>query len=186
MRWEYTDKALWRIQSSAEYIMRLSTITRCSVLLLLTPALASAETRATKIGDTVVGPKALTTKDAHRQGINGLSFQQEAVVAHRGYQYVGYYDGKRRVCIARRALPDGTWYIVRFSDYHFASNDSHNVICIGICQRDATLHMAFDHHVHPSRCSRRSAAVASASPTNSSAIGSYSSSRSNCVATLPR
>jgi hypothetical protein len=123
---------------------------------------AHAEINVVKTGDTVVDPTALTTKDAHRQGINGLSFQQDAVVTHAGYQYVGYYDAGRRVCIARRPLPDGAWSVIRFTDYHFASNDSHNVICIGVCPNDGTIHMAFDHHGHPLhyRVSRRGVATA--------------------------
>ena len=127
------------------------------VLLL---ASANAETGIIKVGDSVVDRQALTTKDRHRQGINGLSFQQEAVVSHQGYQYVGYYDGDRRVCLARRSLPGGPWSVLRFSDYRFASNDSHNVISVGVCPRDGTIHLAFDHHVHPLhyRVSRRGAA----------------------------
>jgi len=129
--------------------MRLRIDIYCAALILLPPGTVWAQAKVTKACDTLVDPKALTTKDAFRQGINGLSFQQDAVVTHQGYQYVGYYDEGRRVCIARRELPDKEWSVVRFSDYDFTSNDSHNVISIGTCPKDGTIHMAFDHHVHP-------------------------------------
>ena len=55
---------------------------------------------ATTVGDSVVDPQALTIKGGFGQCINGLSFQQDAIVSHRGYQYVTYYDAKRHVCLA--------------------------------------------------------------------------------------
>jgi hypothetical protein len=116
--------------------------------------------QVTKTGDTVVDPKALTIQGSFGQGINGLSFQQDALATHRGFQYVGYYDGQRRVCLARRKLPAGDWGIIRFADYDFKSNDAHNVISLGICPQDGTIHLAFDHHGHPLhyRASRRGVA----------------------------
>ena len=107
-----------------------------------------------KIGDSVVDFRALVLGDKQygpmkfSQSINGNAFQQDAVATHRDYQYVGYYDGQRRVCIARRKLPEGKWEIIRFEDYRFKANDAHNTISIGICPKDGTIHMAFDHHVH--------------------------------------
>lgn len=108
-----------------------------------------AEVEISKVGDSVVDAEALTIKGGFGSAINGLSFQQDAVASHRGYQYVGYYDGKRHVCLARRKLPAGEWQIVRFPDYDFKSNDAHNTISIGICPKDGTIHIAFDHHGHP-------------------------------------
>lgn len=105
--------------------------------------------KATIVNDSVVDPQALTIKGKFGQAINGKSFQQDAVISHKGYQYVGYYGGDRRVCIARRKLPSGQWEIMRFKDYNFKSNDAHNTISIGICPKDGTIHIAFDHHVNP-------------------------------------
>ena len=48
----------------------------------------AAATKVTKTGDTVVDPEALTIQGGFGQGINGLAFQQDAVVTHRDYQYV--------------------------------------------------------------------------------------------------
>lgn len=114
-----------------------------------------AEISVKKVGDSIVDSKALNLGDK-KYGIvkfgtkiNGCSFQQDAMVSHAGYQYIGYYDGDRNVCIARRKLPLGEWETIRFDDYNFESNDSHNTISIGISPANGTIHMAFDHHVHP-------------------------------------
>ena len=113
-----------------------------------TPTFAVAKT-----GDSVVDPQALTLEEDAKtpwgMTINGLSFQQDAILSHRGYQYVGYYDADRYVCLARRELPDGDWKIIRFDDYRFEGNDTHNTISVGICPQDGTIHLAFDHHVSP-------------------------------------
>lgn len=80
---------------------------------------AGAEFNVSKVGDSVVDAEALTIKGGFGQCINGLSFQQDAVVTHAGYQYVSYYDGKRRLCLTRRMLPAGDWETIRFTDYDF-------------------------------------------------------------------
>jgi hypothetical protein len=105
--------------------------------------------RVTKLRDSVVDPAALTIAGGFGQAINGLSFQQDAVTTHAGWQYVGYYDANRRVCLARRKLPDGEWQHLRFQDYDFRSDDAHNTISLGLCPKDGTIHLAFDHHGHP-------------------------------------
>jgi hypothetical protein len=108
----------------------------------------ASEFQIIKVGDSVVDSEALTIDGGFGQSINGLSFQQDAVVTCENRQYVAYYDGGRRVCIARRELPRGEWEVVRFEDYNFQSNDAHNIISLGICPRDGTIHLAFDHHGH--------------------------------------
>jgi hypothetical protein len=50
--------------------------------------------------------------------------------------------------MARRKLPAGNWEIICFKDYQFKSNDAHNTISIGICPKNGTIHLAFDHHDH--------------------------------------
>mgnify|MGYP006280130085 CR=1 FL=1 len=114
---------------------------------LTTPLFANFTVK--KTGDTVVEPQALTIEGNFGKSINGQAFQQSAVLTHGNYQYIGFYDGNRRVCIGRRKLPLGECEIARFTDYDFKSNDSHNTISIGICPQDGTVHIAFDHHVHP-------------------------------------
>jgi hypothetical protein len=70
-------------------------------------------------------------------------------MTYRGYQYATYVDANRRICIGRRKLPSGSWEVIRFDDHRFESNDSHNTSVIGICDRDGTIHLAFDHHATP-------------------------------------
>jgi len=110
-----------------------------------------AQVKLTKIGDTVVDPAALTFPPGSPFGsaINGLAFQQDAIHTFAGWQYVAYYDSQRHVSIARRHLPSGSWQVIRFLDYDFKSIDAHNVISMGICPKDGTIHLAFDHHVSP-------------------------------------
>lgn len=103
----------------------------------------------TKISDTAVDPFALTINGEYGQAINGKSFQQDVLLTHNNFQYLAYYDSSRHVCVARRKLPTGNWNTIRFLDYHFKSNDAHNTISMGICPNDGTIHLAFDHHVHP-------------------------------------
>ena len=135
-------------------------------LLLLIPLIASpatgrADLEVSKAGDSLVDAAALTVRGPYGPIINGLAFQQDAVVTHKGWQYVTYYDAERRVCLARRTLSAGQWEIVRFTDYDFKSHDAHNTISMGICPKDGTIHLAFDHHGHPLhyRVSRKNAAT---------------------------
>ncbi len=102
-----------------------------------------------KLDDSLVDREALTIQGGFGPSINGQSFQQDAIVSHRGWQYVAYYDGARHVAVGRRRLPDGPWQIVRLTDYPFQSNDAHNIISLGLCPKDGTIHLAFDHHGHP-------------------------------------
>ena len=115
------------------------------MILLVAPAVSVSAIELTKTSDVLVDAEALMI----RGGINGLSFQQDALISHQGYQYVGYYDGKRRVCLARRKQSEESWQVIRFEDYRFTSVDSHNTISVGICPKDGTIHLAFDHHGHP-------------------------------------
>ncbi|MHC4510341.1 MAG: BNR-4 repeat-containing protein [Planctomycetota bacterium] len=110
-----------------------------------------ADLTAAKIGDSLVDSNALTIQGGFGQSINGLSFQQDTVVTHAERQYVTYYDANRRVCLARRELPARDWRVIRFKDYDFQSNDAHNTISVGICPKDGTVHLAFDHHGHQRR-----------------------------------
>lgn len=124
------------------------------------PAGGDADLRVARLGDSLVDVKALTIQGGFGASINGKSFQQDALVSHNEYQYLGFYDAARRVCMGRRRLPDGAWEVMRFGDYDFTSNDAHNTISIGVCPADGTIHLAFDHHGHPLhyRVSRKGAA----------------------------
>lgn len=78
--------------------------------------------------------------------VNGRTHQQTPLVTYRGYQYVTYFDAKRRLCIGRRKLPSESWEVIHFADHKFKTNDAHNTAVLGICDKDGTIHMAFDHH----------------------------------------
>ncbi|MHC4917160.1 MAG: BNR repeat-containing protein [Planctomycetota bacterium] len=106
----------------------------------------AAAVAVTKTGDSLVDAKALTIKGSFGRAINGKAFQQDVMVTHKGWQYLGYYNAERRVCLARRRLPKGAWEVFAFTDYKFKSNDAHNTISIGVCPADGTLHVSFDHH----------------------------------------
>jgi len=80
------------------------------------------------------------------RNINGRTYQRFPMATFKGYQYATYYDEDRYVCLARRKLPDGAWDALRFTDYTISSSDSHNSTTVGICHKDGTIHLAFDHH----------------------------------------
>lgn len=107
-----------------------------------------------KLGTLVLSEHALVLGEkkygwsGFNKSINGQAFQQDALATHKGYQYVGYYDGDRHVCIARRKLSEENFDVIKFDDYFFKSNDGHNSISLGICPNDGTIHLAFDHHVN--------------------------------------
>jgi hypothetical protein len=145
-------------------------IRKCTLIIALILSIGDAVFAAAsvkKVRDTAVDSKALNlgnkkygdTRFSNK--INGCSFQQEVMATHMGYQYIGYYDGKRQVCLARRKLPLGKWDIIRFDDYTFKNNDAHNTISIGISPANGTIHIAFDHHGHPLhyRVSKKGAAT---------------------------
>lgn len=101
---------------------------------------------------TVLDPNALNFSAGNAsfsQNINGRTFHRPPVSTFRGYQYATWYDGSRNVCLGRRKLPAGTWEVLRFTDYTITSDDSHNVVSLGVCHLDGTIHLAFDHHADP-------------------------------------
>ncbi|QDV44059.1 hypothetical protein Enr13x_39200 [Stieleria neptunia] len=145
--------------------LHLSTLVlyTCSVLVVF-PALAQSPPHSQltdefksplsnasgSIQTSTVDEKALTfaVGPASKFGntVNGRTHQQEALITYRGHQYATYVDASRRICIGRRELPSSPWEIIRFDDHRFESNDSHNTSVIGICDKDGSIHMAFDHH----------------------------------------
>lgn len=96
------------------------------------------------------------TTTAHPQSaskvINLRGHQHHSIISSNGYQYSAFYSvignnlATRYVNIGRRKLPDGAWETLRFTDYRQTRNDSHNVIALGICEGNGTLHMIFDQH----------------------------------------
>ncbi len=113
------------------------------------------------ISSSAVESRVMTIDGRFGRSINGQSFQQDVLVSHLGYQYITYYDVDGFVCLARRKLPYGEWQVLRLEDYIFTSDDAHNVISMGICPEDGTIHLAFDHHGGPLHYRRSNTGVAS-------------------------
>lgn len=100
--------------------------------------------------DSIIDPAALNfTEGRWGTCINGQTYQQEGILSFKGYQYAAYFAHGGALSVARRKLPDSAWETFHFSDYSIAHNDTHNVAALGICERDGTLHLAFDMHCDP-------------------------------------
>jgi len=90
--------------------------------------------------------------------LNGESFQQDALASFNGYQYAVFYKSDasanattpRHVSVGRRVLTPAdatpTWETLTLSDYNQTEDDGHDIISLGICHTDGTLHIAFDQH----------------------------------------
>jgi hypothetical protein len=113
---------------------------------MLLPARLCAQLSITKIGESLV------SNSCSGNELNLRSHQDDAIVSFNGYQYCVFYSvigsdtSRRYVTIGRRALPAGSWETILFTDYTQTINDSHNIISLGICEGDGTIHLAFDHH----------------------------------------
>jgi hypothetical protein len=119
------------------------------ILAIASSTNGQADIKVMKTGEGVVDAEALTIEGRYGQAINGKAFQQNALLSFGGYQYICWYNAKRRVCLGRRKLPKGDWEVLQFTDYHYGNNDAHNTISLGICPADGTIHLSFDHHGHP-------------------------------------
>lgn len=83
------------------------------------------------------------TTSAFNGEINGVSFQQDAIVSYKGYQYAVYWSANRHVAVARRNLAGGAWQTFELADYRFEVNNAHYDISLGISPRDGALHLSF-------------------------------------------
>lgn len=77
--------------------------------------------------------------------LSGQQFQTDGIVTYKGFQYTVYYNKARNVCISRRKLPLGEWQEVVLP-YKNSVDDAHNVISMGICHKDGSIHLSYDHH----------------------------------------
>jgi hypothetical protein len=113
------------------------------------------------------------------RAINGISFQNNNIlVTLNGYQYTAWYDTvgtSQFIWLARRAVTNasvGAWETF-LTDSEFlngdeSSWDAHNVIALGICPADGTLHLSWDHHNHTLKYRR---SIAGLCTTNKAAWG---------------
>ncbi len=106
-----------------------------------------------RVDESVVDVQALvlgpTSKFGH--AINGQSFQNAGLVTHAGWQYAAYYDRDRRVCLARRHIPDGGWHKLAFTDFRYPADNAHDTISLGISRGDGRIHLSFSQHGVPLR-----------------------------------
>jgi hypothetical protein len=106
---------------------------------------AAAGPMVTRLTDMELDPRALYFV-SYDGLVNNASFQQDAILTHAGYQYAAWYtDTNRRPVIARRQLPGGAWQSLQLP-HSLTTNDSHNVISLGVSPSDGRLHVAMDTH----------------------------------------
>lgn len=114
------------------------------------------------------------TSAPYGRAINGIAYQSQILMSFDGYQYTAWYDHTTlTVFLARRALGEsapGAWETINTGStfVNGASGDAHNVITLGICPVDGTLHMAWDLHGHTLRYRR---SIAGLCTTNKAAWG---------------
>lgn len=118
-----------------------------TVLFFSSIVYSRAEPALYRVTETKPGSGCHVMQNSQEQLI-GQAFQQDALVSFRGWQYTVYYNLERKVCIARRKLPAGQWNEVVLP-YKNNRDDAHNVITMGICKKDGSIHLACDHHNDP-------------------------------------
>ncbi|GHI03633.1 Tat pathway signal sequence domain protein [Streptomyces cellostaticus] len=77
--------------------------------------------------------------------VNNNSFQKNGLLTYKGYQYAAWYTSTRNAVVARRVLGGSTWSTVTLS-HTLKSDDSHNVISMGVSRTDGRLHLTMDAH----------------------------------------
>ena len=120
------------------------------------------------VRDTTIDTRGTTIAgDApYGRAINGEAFQGQALTSLNGFQYAVYWvtdavtAPAAHVAVARRKLPEGSWRVIDLAGSPFKNGvrkgtnepfDAHNTCSIGICPKDGTIHIAYDHHNHPLR-----------------------------------
>lgn len=77
--------------------------------------------------------------------VNNNSFQKNGLLTYKGHQYAAWYTADRSAVIARRTLGASTWQTVKLA-HTLKSDDSHNVISMGVSRVDGRLHINMDSH----------------------------------------
>ncbi|PPR06315.1 hypothetical protein CVT24_001027 [Panaeolus cyanescens] len=77
--------------------------------------------------------------------VNVNSFQLSGVLTYGNYQYAAWYTSNRNAVLARRQLPSGSWSTLQLP-HQLSTNDSHNVIAVGVSPSDGRIHVALDCH----------------------------------------
>ncbi|MCC5037234.1 BNR repeat-containing protein [Streptomyces sp. WAC 00631] len=98
----------------------------------------------TLISDTRLDDRALYFV-SYNGLVNNNSFQKNGILTHRGHQYAAWYTADRSAVIARRALGTTDWRTLTL-DHRLTTDDSHNVISMGVSAADGRLHILMDSH----------------------------------------
>ncbi|MFF4488137.1 BNR repeat-containing protein [Streptomyces sp. NPDC001544] len=77
--------------------------------------------------------------------VNNNSFQKNGLFTYKGHQYAAWYTATREAVVARRVLGGATWSTVTLP-HRLKSDDSHNVISMGVSKTDGRLHLNMDSH----------------------------------------
>ena len=118
---------------------------------VVSPALGAATARAADPGPSVTqtGNTLLDSQAIYFVSYDGLvnnnSFQKNALLTYKGYQYAVWYTADRNAVVGRRVLGSGTWSTVKVG-HTLRYNDSHNVISMGVSKVDGRLHLNMDSH----------------------------------------
>ena len=116
----------------------------------------------TKSSDTTIDTRGLvldSTVADYGIGINGTSFENNAITTYNGWQYTAYWvrtgttSTSNYVAVARRPVGGATWQVANLTNSVFTNglkgtkpSDAHNVVSLGIDEIDGTLHLAYDLH----------------------------------------
>ena len=155
------------------HLAKLETFMRRSLLIVLVGFLLITPTSLTQAQLTLLNNAVIDTRGMvlapgapYGRNVNGLSFISDALTSLKGYQYSAYWavspeDGTAgHVAVARRKLPDGAWDVIDLKHSTFRNGmnaktalpwDAHNVVSLGLCDGDGSLHVAYDHHNHTLR-----------------------------------
>lgn len=105
------------------------------------------------------GPGAVSATDIApawaANSVNVVAFRKNALVTAGGVQYAAFYDGQRRLVLARRHSGARQW-LVKTTAYSGHAEDAHNAISIMV-DGAGVLHVAWDHHNGRLRYARSSA-----------------------------
>ncbi|WP_344312240.1 BNR repeat-containing protein [Fodinicola feengrottensis] len=77
--------------------------------------------------------------------VNNNSFQKNGLLTYRSYQYAVWYAADRNAVVGRRALGESSWATVKVG-HTLKSDDSHNVMSMGVSTIDGRLHLNMDSH----------------------------------------
>lgn len=82
-----------------------------------------------------------------KTSVNTTAFRNNALVTHKGMQYIAYYDADCKLTLGKRKLGTDNWQVAQ-TQYAGNCADAHNVISLMV-DGEGYLHLSFDHHGHP-------------------------------------